>query len=103
MQEEKDVARGAGGAQIHLSGTTRGTGEENVCGASDFAGRILAAAVDHDDLMWALISEQSQCLGQTSGFIQSGNNDRDTHQALDTSSQRRRTCSRFAVPVVPIC
>jgi hypothetical protein len=56
MQEEKDVARGADGPQVHLSGAARRTEEENVRGASDFAGRILAAAVDHDDLVGPQIS-----------------------------------------------
>src|SRR5260370_11581168 len=68
------------GAKVHLSGAAGRTVKKQVRLLGQLASGILAAAVHHNCFMRSMSLEGCQSLCQTTGFIESRDDDRDTHE-----------------------
>jgi hypothetical protein len=79
MEEQKRVAGGPCGPQVHLLRSAARTRDHEVGAAGAGAGRVAAAAVHNDDLVRSLCSHMPQRLGDADFLVERRNYDGDSH------------------------
>ena len=80
MQKEEDFSRRLGRSQVHLPSPAAHTDEQSIRCLGDRTSSIVAAAVDHENLVRPLFTQELQCSAQAAFLVESRYDNRNAHE-----------------------